>query len=189
MPTRSSGSPSPHRVRMRNANSVHIRRWHPTDDVPSVTRLLHQAYAPLAARGFRYMATHQDDEVTRRRLSSGTSFLAFASELLVGCVSVYPSDEKLPAEHYRRAGVFRFGQFAVHPAWQRGGIGRALFSECERHARANGAEAIACDTAEGANELIRTYERWGFRFVDYVSWPDTNYRSVLLSKRLAEESK
>jgi len=169
---------------MRSAVPVRIRRWSPDDDLPAVTRLLHQAYAPLAARGFRYMATHQDDAVTYRRLSSGKSFLAFEEGVLVGCVSVYRPDEKLHAHYYRHPGVFRFGQFAVHPERQRLGIGRALFSECERHARASGAREIACDTAEGATDLIRLYERWGFQLVDHVSWPDTNYRSVILSKEL-----
>jgi hypothetical protein len=43
---------------------------------------------------------------------------------------------------------------------------------------------LALDTAEHAKELIALYKSKGFQFVEYLKWPDTNYRSVVLAKRL-----
>lgn len=55
----------------------------------------------------------------------------------------------------------------------------------ERRAQELGAEIIALDTAEGAHGLIRMYEARGYEKVGTVDWrPDTNYLSVLLSRRL-----
>ena len=54
----------------------------------------------------------------------------------------------------------------------------------EQRALQQGATELALDTAEGATHLIRWYERLGFRFIQHVSWDETNYRSVVMSKRL-----
>lgn len=54
----------------------------------------------------------------------------------------------------------------------------------EQHARDHEAAELALDTAEGAIHLRQWYERLGFRFIEHVSWQDTNYRSVILSKQL-----
>lgn len=50
----------------------------------------------------------------------------------------------------------------------------------EQQARTRGATALALDTAH----LRQWYERLGFRFIEFVSWHDTDYRSVILSKPL-----
>src|SRR5215831_11449727 len=43
----------------------------PSDDVEAITKMLHEAYAPLAASGMRFVASHQDADVTRRRMAAG----------------------------------------------------------------------------------------------------------------------
>jgi hypothetical protein len=57
----------------------------------------------------------------------------------------------------------------------------------EARARERGAVAIALDTSERAEHLIRWYESRGYSFVEYVQWDleIVNYRSVILSKPLA----
>jgi hypothetical protein len=59
---------------------------------------------------------------------------------------------------------------------------------CEREARRLGTTDLALDTAEGATHLIRWYEQLGYRTVDYTRWDVTNYRSVIMNKRLVAES-
>jgi len=46
---------------------------------------------------------------------------------------------------------------------------------------------VAVDTAEGAAHLITFYRARGYRQVAYAQWDHTNYRSVILSKRLKPE--
>jgi GNAT superfamily N-acetyltransferase len=86
--------------------------------------------------------------------------------------------------YYRRPGVAVASQFAVAPRLQRRGIGAALMRKVEERAREIGASEIAVDTAEPAQHLVALYERWGYVRVDDVQWGHTNYRSIILAKRL-----
>ena len=81
-----------------------------------------------------------------------------------------------------QAHVAHIGQLAVEPELWGKGIGTRLFMHAEAFARQDGAAEIALDTAESAVHLIAWYERMGYRFVEYVDWDITNYRSVVMSK-------
>jgi GNAT superfamily N-acetyltransferase len=162
-----------------------IREFQSSDAIPPITQLLHSAYAPLARMGFRYLATHQDDAMTLRRLESGFSFLAELDGAIIATVTLRAPMTRSACAWYREPGVWSFGQFAVRPDLQGQGFGRRLVQWVEDHARARGAAELALDTAEGASHLRQWYERLGFRFIEHVSWEETNYRSVILSKRLA----
>ena len=162
-----------------------IRGRRPEDSVPAITALLHAAYAALSAQGFRYVASHQDDDVTRKRLDHGAPLLVEREGRLIATVTLYPPRPDAFVPWYRNPGVFYFGQFGVLPSEQGRGIGRRLMEELEARALAAGAAELALDTAEGAAHLIAWYSRRGYRFVEHVDWPVTNYRSVVLSKHLA----
>lgn len=162
-----------------------IRPWTTDVPVPAITELLHTAYAPLAAMGLRFMATHQDDAMTLKRLRSGWSFQAYLGERLIGTITLRKSAPDSLCEWYRNPAVFSFGQFAVLPEFQGQGTGQALLRHVEQLAASEGAQELALDTAEGASHLIRWYQKRGYRQVDLVSWDDTNYRSVILSRELA----
>lgn len=166
------------------ANPILIRELRPDDAIPEITVLLHAAYAGLAALGFRYVATYQDDEVTRRRLERGYPLVAEEAGRLIATVTLYPPRPDAIPAWYRRPEVHYFGQFGVLPEFQKQGIGARLMDEVERRAAARGAAEIALDTAEGAAHLVAWYERRGYRFIEYVQWPVTNYRSVVMSKGL-----
>lgn len=165
---------------------IAIRRYRESDAVPPITRLLHEAYASLAAMGLRYTATYQDDEVTLRRLARGVAFVGELDGEIVATVTLYPDGvADGPCEWYRRTGVHYFGQFAVRPDLQGLGLGRRLVNLMEEEAARRGAEELALDTAEPARHLREWYDRLGYREVELVQWGSTNYRSVILSKSLA----
>ncbi len=161
-----------------------IREWNPSDSVSALTRLLHDAYAPLAAKGFRFLASHQDDTMTLRRLSEGWSFVLERDREVIGTISLRGPDAGSECEWYCRPDVFSIGQFAVRPDCQGQGFGSRLLSHGEASARQWGAVHLALDTAEGAAELLAWYARLEFQLVGTVCWPETNYRSKVLSKRL-----
>lgn len=167
------------------ADGILIRDIRDDDTVSEVTTLLHAAYAGLAALGFRYVATYQDDDVTRRRLARGLPLIVEREGRMIGTVTLYPPHPEAFVPWYRRPDVYSCGQFGVHPEFQGQGIGARMMDEVERRARDRGAAELALDTAEGASRLIAWYERRGHRFVAHVQWPVTNYRSVVLSKALA----
>lgn len=164
---------------------MEIRRWRPGEDVRPVTAMLHRAYAELAAMGLRYVATHQDDETTRRRLAKDVSWVAEEDGRVVGTIAICPwTSLREPAEAYRRPGLWLFHQFGVEPEYQRRGIGTKLLAMAEDYARSQGAAAFACDTAEGAAHLIALYQRMGFEIAGEADYEVTNYRSVVLVKKL-----
>lgn len=70
------------------------------------------------------------------------------------------------------------------PRHQRRGWGSELVRHLEAGARELGADELSIDTSEGATHLIALYERRGYRHIGYAQWEHTNYRGVLLSKRL-----
>lgn len=161
-----------------------IRRIRSDDSIGDLTALLHRAYARWAAKGFRYLASRQDAEMTRRRISKGECYVAVLGGRLVGTVTLKDRAHMGGCPWYERPGVVLFGQFAVDPEHQGKGIGSALLRTIERRAAEKGMAELALDTAEGVGDLIRMYEARGYRFVGYIQWEVTNYRSVVLSKKL-----
>ena len=63
---------------------VDIRLLAEDDSISELTQLLHRADRPLAERGMRYVASWQDDQITRKRIARGECYLAFAGGRLAG---------------------------------------------------------------------------------------------------------
>lgn len=154
------------------------------DSLLALTDLLHRAYAPLAAMGLRYMATHQSVEVTHKRVEQGQCFVALANGVICGTIIFKNAGQTRGCPWYDRADVASVGQFAVEPGLQGNGLGRKLMALAEEQAVASGARELALDTAEPAAHLIAWYTRLGYRHIDYADWGHTNYRSVIMSKTL-----
>src|SRR5689334_5653757 len=107
-----------------------IRPLLPIDSLEELTEPLHRAYAPLAAMGFRYYATHQTVEQTGKRIATGSCLVAKLDGKLVGTVTWYCGETKYCGETnskypelYRRSDVAHLEQFAVEPSLQRQGLG------------------------------------------------------------------
>lgn len=167
--------------------AVSIRPLTAADSIEALTDLLHRAYAPLAARGLRYVATHQSPETTRKRIAGGEDLVAEIEGKIVGNITWHAHTfEGGKTPWYDRPDVAFFHQLCTEPAFQGRGIASMLLEEVERRARASGAAELACDTAVPATDLIAWYSKRGYRIVDRADWrPVTNYESVILSKTLA----
>ncbi len=166
-------------------HNITIRRFDPAkDSIEELTLLLNRAYKGLADMGLRYWATYQGPDVTAERIKNRHCFVAFLGGKLVGTITYAPPNQKDGSPWYDRPEVAGIGQFGVEPELQGQGIGLQMMQFIEEHARANGAEELALDTAEPALHLIRWYESLGYRLIETVQWKDTNYRSVIMSKRV-----
>jgi GNAT superfamily N-acetyltransferase len=174
-------------MNVEQQSALVVRAIRGDDSLEELTDLLHRAYAPLAALGLRFFASHQSVEQTRDRVRAGRTFVAVVDGRIVGTVTLYAARERKGPQWYRRKDIAYFGQFAIEPALQGRGYGNALLSHVEAIARADGLAELALDTAETAHHLIEYYRRHDFRVVEYTQWDVTNYRSVVMSKALVAE--
>ena len=163
-----------------------IRPITPSDSLVELTDLLHQAYARLGHMGLNYTAVDQSVEDTARRVSRGECVVARWDGRIVGTLTVRGNHSASACEFYRPAHVAHAHQFGVEPGRQGRGVGSALLAWAEAWASAKGFRELALDTAEPATHLIGFYTRRGFRPVGHVQWEGKRYRSVVLSKTLAQ---
>jgi len=155
------------------------------DPIADITDMLHQSYGPLASRGMRFVASHQDSAETRRRIAKGSTIVAVDDkDRIVGIVTLSEAATTRGCPFYDREDVASFGQFAVRTSHQGRGIGSKLLNLVESLAREHGVAELALDTSEHATELIEMYQAKGFRFVEYAQWKSVNYRSMVFSKTL-----
>jgi GNAT superfamily N-acetyltransferase len=133
----------------------------------------------------RYLASHQDVEMTRRR-AHGNGVRTAVAELdgaIVGTIAIRPAgrDDGPGVLQPPRGGDF--GQLAVEPASLGRGVAGIMLDWAEDAAAGAGASEIACDRAKCADGLIAMYRRRGHEIVAAADWrPVTNYRSVIPSK-------
>ena len=164
---------------------LQFRLLRPEDSLTELTSLLHRAYSGLAEMGFRYLASHQSEEVTAERVATGECVVGVLDGRLVATITLVPAGVLNGTPWYERPDVAVIKQLAVEPVLQSRGIGSSLMDRMERRAAEWGAAEVAVDTAEGAEHLIRWYEQRGYRHVGYADFrPTTNYRSVVLSLAL-----
>jgi len=160
----------------------------PSDSVEAITALLHEAYGPLAESGMRFLATHQDAEVTRRRMDRGETIVATDAGHIIGVITLKSVAATSGTPFYDRPDVASFEQLAVSPSHQGTGVGSTLMTLVERRAAELGAAELALDTSEDAKRLIALYQARGYRFVETCQWDVTNYRSVVMALRLGAKS-
>jgi GNAT superfamily N-acetyltransferase len=132
-----------------------IRECRVPEDIEPLTGLLHRAYAELAARGLRYLATHPTPDITEKRVRAGHCFVAEVDGALVGTITVCGPDDSSKVWAYRERGTFIVGQFGVDPMMRGKGIGRSLHEYVVQFAIARGGRFMALDTAAPAEHLPR----------------------------------
>lgn len=166
---------------------IAIRKLRGDDSLEALTALLHRGYAELGAMGFRYKAVDQSVDVTRSRIAQRECYVVEHGGEIIGTALLSPPE--LPVTYhafYERSDVAILSQLTIEPCFQRRGWGGRLMGHLESRAVELGAAEIAVDTSESAHHLIRIYERRGYRHIAFAQWEHTNYRSVILSKRLRE---
>ena len=111
-----------------------VREMRPSDSVAELTELLHRAYAGLARRGLRYVATDQDEETTRRRIAGGNCLVATVDDGVVGTITFKPKEAIGARAWYERLDVARCEQLGVEPRLHGRGIGTLLMDLAEERA-------------------------------------------------------
>jgi len=165
-------------------SKIIIRPFNQTDSLDELTSLLHKSYKKLADQGFRFLATHQDIKTTKQRVDNSECYVATIDNKIIGTISYRSPTKKDKHEYYDQPFVASYGQFGVDPEYQNIGLGGKLIDLVEKCAIRDSAKEIGIDTAEGATILIEYYKKRDYNFVTFAQWDETNYRSVIMAKKL-----
>jgi GNAT superfamily N-acetyltransferase len=165
---------------------LRCRQVEGSDDLEALTVLIRSAYAPHAASGLRYWATHQSVDDTAKRLAAGHGFVATHEGRVVATVTLREPEPDSKVPLLREPGTWSFGQFAVAPEYKGKGFGRQIHDFAVAFAHAHGCRRMALHTAQPATALIAMYRSWGYAEAGTCDWrPHTNYLSVLMEKALS----
>ena len=134
-----------------------------SDELDGVSLLLRDAYQQyenfLPQESWKFYVADMMD--VRGRLNEAQLIVAELDGQLAGTVTLY-----LVVGHSSQGGWpggwAGIRLLAVHPAYRRRGIGRALMEECIRRCRHRGIATIGLHTTEMMNVARRMYERMGF---------------------------
>jgi GrpB-like predicted nucleotidyltransferase (UPF0157 family)/GNAT superfamily N-acetyltransferase len=166
------------------ANGISIAPYEAQFAIPAITEFVHRGYASVAARGLRFVATHQTDGVTHDRIVRGQTFLGTQDDALISIISVYGPRHDRSVATYRDPHTAYFGHFTVDPSLRRSGVGSLMVEHAERYARSIGFDYMALDTAEPATDLLAYYAKRGYEIVERVKWDEVNYPSMIMRKEL-----
>ena len=167
-------------------NQITIRPFSENDSVEELTGLLHKSYKSLLDAGWHHVAGWQDEKMTAHHISTGECFIAGLNGKMIGTILLYGdfSDKGDIPDLYKRKDVKVFGKFAVDPEHQKSGVGGLLLEFAENHAKEQGIKEIALDTSEETTHLIEFYKKRDYKFICHHQWKITNFRSVVMSKKL-----
>ena len=118
------------------------------------------------------------------RLTQGYSYLAFIENEIVSTITLRIDTPESRIEYYRSPNVAVFAQFAVKKSHQGKKIGTKMMNLIEFEAKKRGVSYLALDTSENALDLIKMYSTRGYIKVGEHNWDFTNYKSIILSKKL-----
>jgi ribosomal protein S18 acetylase RimI-like enzyme len=145
------------------------------DDVPALGRLYDELNDYMAAhtnypgwkKGIYPTIEHAAEDV-----AEGANFIAWSDNSVAGSIVLnHKSDQPQEYQWLIKADeneVFFVHRLAVHPQYQRHGIGRILLSFADEYARQTGMKAIRLDVTEGNSAAINMYEACGYKYIDTV---------------------
>ena len=171
---------------MNQVSFLTCREVSAIENIAALTVLIRSAYAPHAASGLRYWATHQSVEDTAKRLAAGHGFVAELNGVVVATVTLRQPEPESKVALLRETATWSFGQFAVAPEHKGKGFGKRIHDFALLYAAKHGCTKMAMHTAQPATALIAMYRSWGYELAGTCDWrPHTNYLSVLMSKRVS----
>ena len=140
---------------------ITVRLLQESDDASAAGHVVQSTYLQLP--GYP-----RDDEydrslaaVAERAARSGV-VIALDADEIVACLT-YVADHTDPAHEFADQDSASFRFFAVSPAAQGKGVGKAMVDWCIARARADGKSRIRIHTLESMPAAQRLYERIGFR--------------------------
>lgn len=146
-----------------------------------ITAVLHEAHESTAGSGMHFWARTQTAEDTRKRLGDdGVFYVALDGEELAGCAAVifHPPGKKWYNSNSEYAEI---KMVAVRKTYKGLGISNLLYDALEARAFKR-VGFISMNTADDNKLVVDRNLRHGWKLIDYCSWRNTDYYSVVMGK-------
>jgi GNAT superfamily N-acetyltransferase len=167
---------------------VVVRPMNGDDSIVEITDLLHRSFAKGPTQPFGYPVIEQGQDIIREQIRRGKCWVAVLNGQFVGVGIVWPPEKIGRSSSCIRTFGAQLRQLAVEPSLWRRGIGSKVLDACEVGAMEMGALELWGSSPVGVRHFS-FYKRKGYRVVEYVSWPGTDYQSVIFAKPLREDVK
>jgi GNAT superfamily N-acetyltransferase len=168
--------------------TISLRPLSDGDSLEELTAMLHRAFSRLGQMDLNCTCIDQSVAVTRERIEKGACYVAVCDGRLVGTITLYGPDPGSKSAWYHRQAVASIHQLGVDPEFQGSGLGTDLLQFAECWAREHGYRELALETPQPAEHLVAFYMRHGYRPVELVTFQGKRYRSLVLSKGVAEQN-
>lgn len=164
---------------------VEIRAFLPTDSKEEVDRLFHTAHALLADTALRryWLSALTGGEASPEN-PTGELFVAESETGLIGALVFFDPKNTRGCPIYDRPKVASLGAFAIPPAFQGHGLGGAMLSFIEEHAREIGADDLTIEVAPDMPHALTKFLKDGYRYAENAKWEDCAKKCVILHKPL-----
>jgi len=164
---------------------VEIRAFGESDSAEEVDRLFQTAHARLAdAELRRYWIEALTGGESSPENPKGDLFVAESETGLIGALVFFDAENTQGCPFYERPKVASLGAFAILPAFQGHGLGSAMLSFIEEHARETGAEELCVEIAPDAPHSLNKFLKDGYRYAENATWADCGKKCVILHKTL-----
>jgi GNAT superfamily N-acetyltransferase len=167
--------------------AITLRPLSDGDSLDELTAMLHRAFSRLGRMGLNCTCVDQSVAVTRERIEKGACHVAVCDARLVGTITLYGPGPDSEIAWYSRQAVASVHQLGVDPEFQDRGLGPDLLEFAEDWAREHAFQEIALETPQPAKHLVEFYMGHGYRPVESVRFQGKHYRSVVLTKGVAEQ--
>ena len=167
---------------MTDGISIH-RMDETTFGYADIVRLLHLSFEERVEQGLLFTCSTITTEEYEKKMKPGVVLVAVGAgddekEKLWGTIAYRILGDKKGT----RFGYLEY--LAIHPDAKRRGLGQRLFMDSLRRLAEEGVDYVVSTTAAGALSSIRCHLKTGFRKIGLLSYPKTNYYSILFRQYL-----
>ena len=165
--------------------NIEIRKKGEETSWEELAQLYHEAFQERLDQGMNFICSSFTPEYLEQHFNDAIILVALdkdQNDALAG-VAV------LRIKHDDRGNWGYFTDMGIKPSYKRCGIGSKLEAQRVAEAKANGCTYVMSDTAANAKSSVKWHYRNGFKLVELVSWPNTNYYSYNFRKQLVPDAK
>lgn len=153
--------------------------------IEELTTFIHSCYSIRKEKNLNYLGVHQSVEQTKKRLEGAKCYVALLDDKLIGTSTFRIIREKGGKWYEGNSRILSY-QLATDSRYAMLGLTDKFRKVREECAKNENIDVIIGDTADNENtqKLLSYIQKCGYRLVDYVSWENTNYYSVVYCKNI-----